>query len=50
MQCNNCGSALESDAKFCTNCGTPVGSEVGEVNQETSAQESFTADSVKQTL
>ena len=24
MNCKNCNAPLESDAKFCTNCGTPV--------------------------
>lgn len=30
MNCKNCHAPLESDAKFCTNCGTPVEQTVNE--------------------
>jgi uncharacterized protein (TIGR00266 family) len=43
MQCSTCGASLAPNARFCTNCGTPVGYPQGAAAAMTAATNAFTS-------
>lgn len=39
MKCKVCGFAINENDKFCTNCGTSIGKEFHQENQNSNAQQ-----------